>query len=767
MRKRLAGVVSIVMVVVCVVAARAVTRPFPAELLDRGTFLSTTVTAREGSRLHDGYAAAGTKGDWLATGEWPPVLEHAVLAVEDHRFRRHGGVDVAGVLRATLSNLRSGRIREGGSTITQQTVKLLLQARERRDGGGMRARSLRNKSEEAILALRLERELSKDEILGLWLNLAPFGGSTVGVRRASAEIFGVEPRDLTVAQASVIAGIPNRPSAFDPRIDPEAAQRRRDHVLDRMLELKLIDAATWSHARGTPLKTVESAAASGIAPHAVARVLAEFEGRAADVESTLDPVLQSAVRGIIEARRRDLDRHGARAVAAVVLDNETGEWLAWEGSGAWGDPLRDGSIDGVTTPRQPGSALKPFVYAAAFERGFTPASVLADVRTSYPTSQPGVSYVPVNYDGKYRGPVLARAALAGSLNAPAVQITSEIGVPSVIRLLRSASISTLDASPDWYGLGVALGGGEVPLGELVAAYAAFPRGGLWVEPKLVRRWKDGAGRWHVTPAGRSRRIFSAETAFLVSDVLSDASARAFTFGRGGALETDFPSAVKTGTSQSYRDNWTIGYTSRVTVGVWVGNFDRTPLRSSSGVTGAAPIFNAIISAAEEAYPSSGRVTMASSSGLRKGAVCTLSGEAAASGCPARSDEWLHATSASTLCSWHDAGGGVRYPPAYDGWSRARPRAAAGNGVEQRGGMNISHPPDGAVYLYDPTLRAEFQTVPLRVRGGRGAVRWSVDGKFFATTTGDERVELPLRRGRIVISARDAAGRAASSTIEVR
>jgi penicillin-binding protein 1C len=300
-------------------------------------------------------------------------------------------------------------------------------------------------------------------------------------------------------------------------------------------------------------------------------------------------VLQLEIEGILESQRASLRRHGAANVSIVVLDNARSEWVAWEGSGDYSDAQHGGAINGPLVPRQPGSALKPFTYALAFEEGRSPATVLPDIPSTFPTAQPGILYSPRNYDGRYRGPLLARRALAGSENVPAVALASQLGVPLLVRFLTRAGLTTFQKNAAYYGLGVTLGNAEVRLDELAAAYAAFARGGIWREPSFVRADSNGSPE---------RRLVSPRTAFWITDILSDADARAFIFGRGGDLEFPFPVAVKTGTSQAYHDNWTIGYTREVTVGVWVGNFDRTPLRDSSGVTGAGPIFHAVMLAAE-------------------------------------------------------------------------------------------------------------------------------------------------------------------------
>ncbi len=279
-----------------------------------------------------------------------------------------------------------------------------------------------------------------------------------------------------------------------------------------------------------------------------------------------------------------------------MLDNRTGEWLAWEGSGNYFDHEHGGAIDGVVTPRQPGSALKPFTYAAAFERGDHPARVLADVPSQFPTAEPGVLYSPRNYDGRFRGPLLARAALAGSENVPAVALASEVGVPAIARLLRRAGFTTLDNNAAHYGLGLTLGNAEVRLDELVAAYAMLARGGERIAPRVIRVRRRPSRR---RPAPTDR-VLSPRTAFWITDILvRRRGARVRLRPRRQPRVPVSPSPRRPARRRRTHDNWAIGYTRDVTVGVWVGNFDRTPLANSSGVTGAGPIFHDVMLAAVE------------------------------------------------------------------------------------------------------------------------------------------------------------------------
>jgi len=710
--------------------------PVDQRLLDEARHRSTTVVDRNGEVLYESLATSGERGERLAPDRLPPHLVAATLAAEDRRFFSHPGVDPLAVARAALHNFRAMRVVEGGSTITQQAAKLLL---------GSSERSLRQKWREAVLAVRLEHRLSKREILALHLNHAPYGNRIRGAARASRAYFGAEASQLTPAQAAFLAALPQRPSAFNPLRDAKRARPRQLAILEAMP----LDEATRKQAREERLQ-FRSAAQPVLAMHFVERVLAEAKG-ATRIETTLDAGLQREVAGIIAARRDTLLRHGASSVAVAVLDNATGEWLAWEGSGDYFGSDFGGAIDGVVTPRQPGSTLKPFTYALAFESGYSPASVLADVPSHFPTAEEGVVYSPRNYDGQYRGPLLVRAALAGSENVPAVAMLQKLGPESLLRLLRGAGFEGLDRTADYYGLGLTLGDAEVTLEELVTAYAAFARGGLAVGAVSLRHpLVDSSTRRLVD----SPRLVDSRTAFWITDILSDAAAREYAFGSGGSLDFPFPVAVKTGTSQAYRDNWTIGYTRDVTVGVWVGNFDRTELRGSSGVTGAAPIFNAVMLAAVRhargSLPIGNREPIVAPAGVDSIEICALSGARPSPWCPSVRTEWLPQGEAARFCSWHHDGA-IDWPAEYRAWASVNAPSPQPQLTKHAERFAIANPPDGATYMIDPTLRREFQTLQLRaVTAGR--VAWRVDG---AAVDGGE---WPLTPGRHTVTAVDERGR---------
>jgi penicillin-binding protein 1C len=765
--------------------------PIPNGLLDGVDMPSTVIVDRHGRVLYEALGKDGSRIAPIDATTMPPLLASATVAAEDRRFYSHVGVDPVALVRAARHDLVERQVVEGGSTITQQVAKLLIQRRE-----GVTRRGMLAKLREMILALRLEHRFTKREILALYLNLAAYGNQTSGAARASYAYFGVEPSMLTPAQAAFLAALPQRPSRFNPWKSLASARNRQLAVIRRMADAGFLAPEQAREARDERL-ALRARNNPFDAPHFVEMIKTSTLS-ARRIDTTLDLDLQRDVEGIIDHERASLKAHGAANVSVIVLDNQRGEWLAWEGSGDYDDAEHGGAINGPAVPRQPGSALKPFTYALAFEQGRTPATVLPDIPSHFPTAEPGVIYVPRNYDGHYRGPLLARTALAGSENVPAVALASDLGVDSLLRFLTRAGLTTFDRTPSYYGLGLTLGNAEVRLDELVAAYSTFARGGVYLAPMFVLPSTGGSYR----PRDQ-RRLVGERTAFWITDILSDADARSYIFGRGSSLEFPFPVAVKTGTSQAYHDNWTIGYTHDVTVGVWVGNFDRTPLRDSSGVTGAGPIFHSVMLAAEQRYGRTGQSSseiLARPAGLEETTICTLSGQRAQPWCPSRSREWLPLGSGLEPCGWHhqsDEGLVTVYPAEYRAWSAsvaalhapagkatfaaplhtpaeratfvAAPGAPAhGTGGSGPGALSIANPAEGTVYSIDPTLKAEFQALPLRVIASHPtSVTWLVDGAEIGTASSETALEWPLAAGTHQIEARDADGRRARASVIVR
>ncbi len=754
--------------------------PIPAALLEGIDASSTVVLDRHGDILYEALSTQGMRLERIDPAHLPPALVAATLAAEDRRFHSHVGVDPVALLRAARHDLSERQIVEGGSTITQQVAKLLIQRAE-----GTRSRGVQAKLREMVLALRLEHRFTKPEILAMYLTLASYGNQASGAARASRLYFGVDSGMLTPAQAAFLAGLPQRPARFNPWRSLDAARARQHTILRRMAAAgalapdrlrEALDERLALHARQAPFA----------APHFVEMALATIDRqRPARLDTTLDLPLQREVEGIVESNRESLRAHGADNVSVVVLDNARAEWVAWEGSGNYVDAERGGAINGPLVPRQPGSALKPFTYALAFEQGRGPATVLPDVPSHFPTAEPGVLYSPRNYDGLYRGPLLARRALAGSENVPAVALASELGISALMRFLSRAGLDTFDHNAAYYGLGLTLGNAEVRLDQLTAAYAAFARRGEWRQPVFIR----GA---HAD----QNILVSPRTAFWITDILSDPEARSFIFGRGGNLEFPFPVAVKTGTSQAYHDNWTIGYTREVTVGVWVGNFNRTPLRDSSGVTGAGPIFHAVMLAAQHRItgsiaPSAGAIVPRPDT-VAEVTICALSGMRANAWCPTRAMEWVRVDEEALPCSWHhqsDQGPLTLYPPEYRAWAMNEKVVSLESGVASQASrvvrdarratedmrltaldspLRIVNPPGGAIYSIDPTLRREFQSLPLRaVTAQPTSVTWTINGQTVGTTASEKSLAWPLTVGTHDIEVEDAFGQRATTTIIVR
>jgi penicillin-binding protein 1C len=725
--KRVAGCLLLVAGVVAWIRLGTI----PPDVLDQSRFASTTIVDRHGVVLYEPLAKTGTRGERVTS--LPENIVRATIAAEDRRFYRHFGVDSVAIVRAVVHDIRAREFVEGGSTITQQVAKLLLQSPDR---------SILQKGRETILALRLEHRYSKAEIMAMYLTLAPYGNRITGITRASLIYFGCDPQRLTVAQAAYLAGLPQRPNA----VRTKYAESRQRYVLSAMHALKTaFDERLQFSARETAV----------IAQHFVERILSSLgplpglrppsprgAGRGL-IGTSLDADLQRDVIGIIAANRERLLKHGAHSVAVAVMDNRTGEWLAWEGSGDYFGETFGGAIDGVVTLRQPGSTLKPFTYALAFEEGFTPATVLPDVPSTFPTAEGGIVYEPRNYDGRYRGPLRVRSALAGSENVPAVAMLSRVGAPALLRMLRGAGFTDFTKTADYYGLGLTLGDAEVRLDQLVAAYAMFARGGITIT---------------------NRRLVSQRTAFWISDILSDRDAREFVFGSGGSLDFPFRVAVKTGTSQAYRDNWTIGFTRDVTVGVWVGNFDRSELRNSSGVTGAAPIFHSVMLAAVKR--TRGMIPAGDDdpiveppSDIERLPICGVSGARPSTHCPLTQNEWLPKSAPVQFCSWHHDGY-VDWPVEYRQWNLecgAHGTALRAAARPPHSRLKVTNPPNGATYLIDPTLRSEFQMLKLRATSNAS---WRVDGRRVSN-------EWPLKPGEHIVEAIDRDGNRDKVKIRVR
>lgn len=691
-------------------AAAWVGWPLPAGMAAPAPVPRLTVEDRAGLPLRTTRADDGSRGGWTPLGEVEPRLIQAFLAAEDHRFFAHHGVDARAVARALRDNVRGGR-RAGASTLTMQTARLLRPI----------PRTWTGKARQAMWALRLDSHLEKDALLEQYLNRVPLGQATVGVSAASSLYFGRTARDLSLGQAALLAGIARSPARDNPLASAERARRRRDVVLSRMRELGWATAEEVARAREEPVLSPDPRSPF-LAPHFTARVLqwGAAEGLRPDGvwRTSLDLELQTLLEAEVRATVRALGARGGRHAAAVVLDNPTGEVLAWVGSPDFTAP-GTGQVDMVASPRQPGSTLKPFLFALAFDRGHTAATIIPDVPRSYATTMG--PYRPQNYDRRFHGPVRAREALASSYNLPAVELAERVGVSPFLETLRRAGFSSLSRPASHYGLGLALGNGDVTLLELANGYRALARGGEWTP----HRWRPAAPG---EPAMVREQVVSPRAAALVLDVLGDADARVPGFGERTPFDFPFPAAAKTGTSRNFTDNWAVGVTQGFTVAVWVGDFSGRPMHGVSGVTGAGPLlYRAMLLTATRRPP--GLLPTPAEAGLVPVRVCRLSGMLATPGCDALTEWFVPGTEPTRPDDW-ERGGRVALPPEYAEWAAMERDRARGMAVadDEDVRFRITAPRNGDRYEVPAGVEARYATVSLRAANGGPRVRWFVDGR---------------------------------------
>lgn len=526
---------------------------------------------RHGVILHELRAdKQGRRLDWTALDDISPSLKEAVLCSEDKRFYAHAGVDYKALGAAALGYL-SGSGQRGASTITMQLVSFLNKGAAAR----IRQRTLSQKTTQIFLARDIEKRWSKNEILEAYLNLVTFRGEYSGVAAASRGLFGKNPHGLDRAESLILASLIRAPNAGARVLTMRVQQ------LNRQLAWNVANAAAENKVREVCLGFDYIQPRANLAAHA-ARLLLKDQPAGIRIRSTLDARLQKFAAEHLARQVNALADQNARQGALVVLENKTGNVLAYISYSA--QTSHGSFVDGVRARRQTGSTLKPFLYAAAFDRRLlTAASVLDD--SPLDVAYPFGIYQPGNYDSSFHGPVSARVALASSLNVPAVRTLSLVGTESFLNVLRELGIRHLEESGDFYGLSLALGSADMSLWELTNAYRALANRGVWSEAHLTPQ---------PGPADARKSVFSPAAAFIVSDILADRDARSSTFGLENPLATRYWSAVKTGTSKDMRDNWCVGYSQRYTVGVWVGNFSGASMWNVSGIAGAAPVWCAVM-----------------------------------------------------------------------------------------------------------------------------------------------------------------------------
>jgi penicillin-binding protein 1C len=776
-------------------------------LADASWTEGTRVLARDGRLIGERASAEGLRGHSTRLEDVSERLVAATIASEDRRWTQHDGVDRLALVRAFVSYLTHGHVVSGGSTITQQLVKRLDHQ------GRPTPRSLPAKLREMARAQNLEARADKRTLLEAYLNHIDYGHGWAGPEAAAQGYFGVKAKDLSLAQAALLAVLPRAPSALDPYRHRERAVRRQRALLESMHAHGDISREDLERALGEQLVLRDRTQPRGlVAPHFVLASASRARALAAasrEITTTLDLDLQRDVESLVKSHALRLGHRGATTAAVVVVDNATGDVLAQVGSADWGDASIAGAVDLVRAKRQPGSTLKPFVYARAVERGMSPMQMLADVPTDFggrggtaagAASEPGattsapsgpMTWSPENFDGTFVGPVSAREALAGSLNVPAVRVAADLGARELVATLRSAGLS-LPEGHERYGLSIALGSGEVTPLELAEAYVTLARGGEHV--KLRERAAD--------PAAVPTRVLDASAVAAIADALADPIARVRGLRTRGPFDLGYPVAVKTGTSTAFRDGWTAGFTRERTVVVWVGNANGAATSKLTGAAGAGPLFADTMKRAMNDVRS--RAPLYATGLLEEAEVCPLSGQRASHACSDHVRRLFpvghapaHACNVHQLATFHAAPAGepqlrcdpeggqrvVLLPPQFQAWLAERPLGAPGADVHgvpwllgsrvrgcaapdaQEPRITVLSPRDGSVLQADRAGGPSHDAIDVAAEthglAAEERLEVVIDGRVASRLDTPYRARVTVGRGDHVVEVRPADGRVAA------
>jgi penicillin-binding protein 1C len=758
--------------------------PDPAALTAAGQMPSVRIEDRYGRLLYEAIDGESGRQAILPLEQIPLPLQQATIATEDRHFYHNAGVDAAGIARALWINVRGGGLPgigqplAGGSTITQQVVRILLLGDESEE------RTVRRKLRESWLAYRITQNYTKDEILALYLNHSYYGAMAYGVEAAAQTYFAKPAAELSLAEAALIAGLPQSPGAYNPFLDAEAAKARQAVVLGLMRKDGYISQEQHDLARRRPLAYAATPYPVH-APHFVLMVQQQVDTLFSPeeikalggltVRTTLDLAWQRRAEAIVGRQLDKLDRppaggagHNVNNGALVALEPGSGAIRALVGNRDFFDQETAGAFNMALAPRQPGSAIKPLIYAAALSPAimggevWTAATMVPDVRTVFPTAEDH-PYVPVNFSRTESGPVLVREALGASLNIPAVATLEHVGLDRGLAFATQMGIRGLGAPAD-YGLSFALGGGSVSLLDLTAAFGVFAAGGQRVEPWFVERILAADGSVvYAAPEPKPRPVLDERVAWLISDILADNQARTPTFGRNSILRLDRTAAVKTGTTNNFHDNWTVGYTPDLVVGVWVGNANNEAMVNISGISGAGPIWHEAMRTFLAGEPDR---PFERPAGLVRVEICRLSGLLPGADCPYRRGEWFLAGTqplkadtffqrvavdrrTGALAAEGTEPGYIEeklvldLPPQFVPWAREQglpllidfqPDLAGLPDLRGLEALSIAYPDPNAVFYLSAELPAAAQRVPIQVLAGPSLARVTLwlDGRALAT-----------------------------------
>ncbi len=717
---------------------------------------STKILDRNGGLLYELTAPDAARQTVVTRDELPASLVNPIIASEDARFYQHHGVDIRGTLRALSELIWEGEIVSGGSTLEQQVVKNLYFSTV--------PRTFWHKAREMVAAVYWSATHSKDETLTTYANIVFFGNRALGVKAAAQNYFHKSLTDLSLAESALLVGILPNPSQYDPYRHAKQSRERKQEVLTRLQEQGLISSEQKAEALASSVTLFEPQQ-NIRAPHFVFHVLEELRARYPLLErggyivhTTLDPQIQTLAEERLNTRVVQLEEQAVTNGALMAMNPQTGEVLAYVGSRNYFNERIQGQVDMVMAKRQPGSALKPFLFFQAFQQGFTPSSVVPDLPVRFETSE-GESYYPRNYGFRYHGPVSLRDALGSSLNIPAVRVLSQLGVSTFAGYLSRFGIH-FHESADHYGLSLVLGGGETSLAEVTAAYARLALYAKTVNPVSIQRVTDERGRvLEQTAAQGHEPLFpqapnAERAAWLVKDVLIDPQARFTSFGESNPLDMGKAIAVKTGTTKDFRDNWAFGYTPNLVVGVWVGNANNDPMQGVSGITGAVPILRDVMTSQLRFQKD---IPWPMPQGLVKTRICAPSGKLATQICAKTRDEWFIAgTEPTELDDWYkqvdiDRGSGLiatdgcrsqvmqktffHPPPEYDGWLTTKgferiPDKDCQGRVHSPRTLQILAPLEGDQFETSELLTQQTPGIPFVASGNQSIYRWRLNGQLI-------------------------------------
>lgn len=792
-----------------------VSRAWPTAYPLKAERNSTLIYDRGGCLLREVHLKGGTSKRWIPLKDIPTWVQDAVLTAEDRRFYYHCGADPLAIMRSAYYNCKVGRVIMGGSTISEQLIRLLMPARPR---------TLKNKFIELLYSLRLSFNFSKEQILEAYLNRVYFGGQAYGLEAAAQLYFGCQARALSPAQGAFLTVLVRSPQELAPYKDINPALKLQRDLLLSMEKRGVLGSADLKRALAEKI-TLAPLSERFAAPHFCDFVVAQNEQWPAQdavrIDTTLDLKIQDYAENILNYHLERLASHNVKNGSLVVLDIKRGDILAMVGSKNYFS-LPDGQNNGSLTLRQPGSALKPFTYALALQHGFTAASILPDL--SYLGAMLKDAFVPENYDRQFHGPVRLRQALACSYNVPAVYVLQKIGINSLLELLHNLGFTELNKNAQHYGLGLTLGSGEVNLLHLANAYRGLASGGKYQAVRFCQAYTDSRGEKHFWPlANTEQKVISPEVCTLIGDILADSRARSEAFGYHSALNLPFRCSVKTGTSKDYRDNWCIGYDDNYVVGVWTGNFDASAMHNISGITGAAPIFRDVMKYVHQYRSRSSKILNIgkfneTEPGLEKRWICAESGAAPGPYCYNKIQEYfLFNTFPHEVCQVHKLYCFSKtnkqpvnplscspyeyftkvvpvYPPLYRAWmrehkmlippqwtlyrkidSKAQKKHAQSSRLSMQDESEppedkIIFPEDGAVFRIDPFLKRQHQNVNLRATSSapNKKLTWKIDGNIFQVSSEPHVVSWPLREGvhRITLQTEGSKSSVDSITVTV-